>query len=67
MIVVDTTVWLDFFNGAGTPEDLHLQQLITAERSLALTDLIFCEILSAEREKSSPGNLDVILPNYFGS
>ena len=39
MIVVDTTVWIDFFNGAGTPEDHHLQQLITAGRSLALTDL----------------------------
>ena len=67
MIVVDTTVWIDFFNGAGTSEDLHLQQLITAERSLALTDLIFCEILSAGREKSSPETLAVILPTYFGS
>jgi predicted nucleic acid-binding protein len=50
VIVVDTTVWIDFFNGAGTPEDRHLQQLITAGRSLALTDLIFCEILQGIRE-----------------
>ena len=49
MIVVDTTVWIDFFNAAGTPEDRHLQQLITAGRSLALTDLIFCEILQGIR------------------
>ena len=45
MIVVDTTVWIDFFQGAETPEDLHLQRLIAEGRSLALTDLIFCEIL----------------------
>jgi predicted nucleic acid-binding protein len=49
VIVVDTTVWIDFFNGAGTLEDQHLQQLITAGRSLALTDLIFCEILQGIR------------------
>lgn len=45
MIVVDTTVWIDYFQGAGSPEDLHLQRLIAAGRSLALTDLNFCEIL----------------------
>ena len=53
MIVVDTTVWIDFFNGAGTPEDRHLQQLITVGRSLALTDLIFCEILQGIREDAA--------------
>lgn len=53
MIVVDTTVWIDFFNGAGTPEDRRLQQLITAGRSLALTDLIFCEILQGIREDAA--------------
>ena len=53
MIVVDTTVWIDFFNGAGTPEDHHLQQLITVGRSLALTDLIFCEILQGIREDAA--------------
>lgn len=53
MIVVDTTVWIDFFNGAETPEDRHLQQLITAGRSLALTDLIFCEILQGIREDAT--------------
>jgi predicted nucleic acid-binding protein len=50
VIVVDTTVWIDFFNGTGTPKDHHLQQLITAGRSLAHTDLIFCEILQGIRE-----------------
>lgn len=45
MIVVDTTVWIDFFKAAGTSEDLHLQELIIESQTIALTDLIFCEIL----------------------
>jgi len=49
VIVVDTTVWIDFFNGVQSPEHLHLQQLILQDRSLALTDLIFCEILQGIR------------------
>jgi predicted nucleic acid-binding protein len=53
VIVVDTTVWIDFFNGAGTPENHHLQPLITVGRSLAFTDLIFCEILQRIREDAT--------------
>jgi predicted nucleic acid-binding protein len=53
VIAVDTTVWIDFFNGAGTPEDRHLPQLITTGRSLALTDLIFCEILQGIRKDAA--------------
>lgn len=52
MIVVDTTVWIDFFHGVETPEDFHLQQLIAGGRSLALTDLIFCEILQGIRREA---------------
>lgn len=50
MIVVDTTVWIDFFKGANTSEERYLQELITEGRSIALTDLIFCEILQGIRE-----------------
>lgn len=50
MIVVDTTVWIDFLNAARTPEDFHLQELIVEGQSIALTDLIFCEILQGIRD-----------------
>lgn len=45
MIVADTTVWIDFLEARDTPFDHHLQSLIEAEAPLALTDLIYCEIL----------------------
>ena len=45
MIVVGTTVWIDFLEARGTPFDLHLKALIEKEASLALTDVIYCEVL----------------------
>jgi len=45
MIVVDTTVWIDFLEARGTLFDLHLKELIEQGESLALTDVIYCEVL----------------------
>ena len=45
MIIVDTTVWIDFLEARDTPFDLHLKELIEREESLGLTDLIYCEVL----------------------
>lgn len=45
MIVVDTTVWIDFLECRETPFDLHLKELIEGEELLALTDIIYCEVL----------------------
>ena len=51
MIVVDTTVWIDFLEARGTLFDLHLKKLIEQGESLALTDLIYCEILQGILEE----------------
>jgi predicted nucleic acid-binding protein len=45
VIVVDTTVWIDFLKPRNTPFDLHLKELIESGESLGLTDLIYCEVL----------------------
>ena len=45
MIVVDTTVWIDFLESRDTSFDLHLKELIERGESLGLTDLIYCEVL----------------------
>ena len=44
MIVVDTTVWIDYFRGTRTPHADWLEANLTSER-LGLTDLILCEVL----------------------
>ena len=64
MIVVDTTVWIDFFNGAETPEDHHLQTLISKDRSIALTDLIFCEILQGIHKDTEFERTRMLLLQY---
>ena len=45
MIVVDTSVWIDFFRDTATWQVEHLAQLITDDEALALTDIVLTEIL----------------------
>ncbi len=44
MVIVDTTVWIDYLNGVETPESDWLDQEATRQR-LGLLDLMVCEIL----------------------
>ena len=44
MVIVDTTVWVDYLRGAATPESRWLDRELTQQR-LGLTDLILCEVL----------------------
>ena len=64
MIVVDTTVWIDFFGAKGTPFDLHLTRLIEQGESLGLTDLVFCEVLQGIRDEMDFVRLRGILQSY---
>ncbi len=44
MILVDSSVWIDYFNGAITPQTEKLNSLLGRER-LAIGDLILLEVL----------------------
>src|SRR5215469_8270350 len=44
MVIVDTSVWIDFFRNLRNPHTLWLARELTGSR-LAITDLIFCELL----------------------
>lgn len=48
MIVVDTSVWVDYFNGTITPETELLDHLLGTER-LLIGDLILAEVLQGFR------------------
>lgn len=45
MILVDTSVWVDFFRGKESPQRWMLHHLIQAEEDIAITEIIFTEIL----------------------
>lgn len=50
MIVVDTTVWIDFLEGRGTTFDRHLTELLEEDAPIALVDIVYCEILQGIRD-----------------
>jgi len=49
MIVVDTSVWIDYARGSETPQTAWLETALGRKR-LAITDLILCEILQGVRD-----------------
>lgn len=57
MIVVDTSVWVDFFNGRATPQTLKLQDLL-GEQPLLVGDLILCELLQGARSEAHARSLE---------
>lgn len=44
MVIIDTTVWIDYLNGVETPETDWLEDEATRQR-LGLLDLMVCEVL----------------------
>jgi len=51
VIVVDTSVWIDFFRGAPTPEVERFVALVEEDAGIALTDVILAEILQGLRSE----------------
>jgi hypothetical protein len=50
MVIVDTTVWVDYLNGVTTPQTDWLDQELDRQR-LGLTDLILSEVLQGVRDE----------------
>ncbi len=51
MVIVDTTVWIDYIGGMANPETAWLDRELPRRR-LALTDLILCEVLQGIRDSA---------------
>lgn len=49
MIVVDTTVWVDFFRDSPTWQVAHLVGLVDHDEAVCLTDVILTEVLQGLR------------------
>jgi predicted nucleic acid-binding protein len=49
VIVVDTTVWIDFFRDADAPHVDHFHALVDSDSPIALTDVILTEVLQGVR------------------
>ena len=51
MVIVDTTVWIDYWDGNGTPEAEWLDAKLDRQR-LGVTDIIVCELLQGVRDEA---------------
>jgi predicted nucleic acid-binding protein len=49
VVIVDTTVWIDYLSGIRNPESDWLDRELDRQR-LGLTDLILCEVLQGCRD-----------------
>jgi len=49
VVIVDTTVWVDYFQGVENPETDWLNAELDRQR-LGLTDIILCEVLQGVRD-----------------
>lgn len=50
MILVDTSVWIDFLKGTNSPERHLLHKLIEEEEDISITDIILTEVLQRIKE-----------------
>src|SRR5271165_4274102 len=50
MVIIDTTVWIDYFRAIENPETNWLDRELQ-KRRLGLTDLILCELLQGVRDQ----------------
>jgi predicted nucleic acid-binding protein len=50
VVIIDTTVWIDYLRGTENPETLWLDRELQRQR-LGLTDLILCEVLQGVKEQ----------------
>ena len=64
MIVVDTSVWIEFFKGTGSSFDQHLTELIRVDVPIALTEVIYCEVLQGIRDDAVHARVREILQAF---
>lgn len=70
MILVDTSVWVEYLRKTGSDSHIRLRLLMTTEAELAITDAVRLEVLAGARDDIHEQRLKrllaraVILPTY---
>lgn len=63
MVVVDTTVWIDYLRGAQNPETDWLEAELNRQR-LGLTDIILCEVLQGVSDNDTASEVESLLLKF---
>lgn len=57
MVIIDTTVWVDYFRGVRNPETDWLDVELDRQR-LGLTDIILCEVLQGVHDDTAAAEVE---------
>jgi len=63
MVIVDTTVWIDYLGGTANEQAAWLDREAGRQR-LGLTDIILCEVLQGIRSDAAFANVRRTLENF---
>lgn len=63
MIVVDSSVWIDFLNGRNAPHVRHLRALLGAEE-IMVGDLMLCEVLQRLGSERAAQEVEALLRRF---
>ena len=63
MIVVDSSVWIDFLNGRGVRHVRRLQGVLGAEE-IIVGDLMFCEVLQGLATERAAREVEALLSRF---
>ena len=63
MVIVDTTVWIDYLRGTSNPEVEWLDRELQRRR-LGLTELILCDCLQVVRDRGAFVRVSQVLLNF---
>ena len=66
MVIIDTTVWIDYLRGVSNSETDWVHAELDRQR-LGLTDLILCEVLQGVRDESQAKDVErqLLKPEVF--
>lgn len=64
MVIVDTTVWIEYLRGNDTPETTWLDRELSRQ-PFGLTDLILAEVLQGIQDEASFANTRDELLNFY--
>jgi predicted nucleic acid-binding protein len=67
MVLVDSSVWIDFFNHRSNPQTDFLETLVNQEKDLCVCGIIYSELLQGIRDDAQCKHVQAVLDNliYF--
>jgi predicted nucleic acid-binding protein len=64
MIVVDTSIWIDYLRGVGSDRIEKLRTLMRRQPELLIGDLILCEVLQGCRSEAEATEVEAALREF---